>query len=288
MSGSRLIVFVLALAIVGVSMSLFYVDERELAVKFRFGEIIDADFEPGLHVKIPVVNNVQFFPKRILTINNPQELFLTKEKKNLFVDFFVKWRITDVAIFYETTRGEQVIAAQRLLEIVKDGLRAEFAKRTVPEVVAAERRALMGNVLSKASSDAGTLGIEVIDVRVKRIEFSDEVSESVFNRMRQERARTAAELRAEGAETAEQIRAEADRERTVILAEAYRDAEKIRGEGDAASAEIYAGAYEKDEEFYSFYRSIQAYRDSIGTGSDVLVLDSKSDFLRYLNKSQSR
>ncbi|MGI9343951.1 MAG: protease modulator HflC [Gammaproteobacteria bacterium] len=276
-----------ALLIVAISMSVFYVDQRELAVKFRFGEIINADFEPGIHFKIPVVNNVQFFPKRILTINNPQELFLTYEKKNVFVDFFVKWRIVDVATFYETTRGEQVIAAQRLLEIVKDGIRAEFAKRTVPEVVAAERRALMGSVLSKASTDAGALGIEVIDVRVKRIEFSDEVSESVFNRMRQERARTAAELRAEGAETAEQIRAEADRERTIILAEAYRDAEKIRGEGDAGSAEIYAQAYEKDEEFYSFYRSIQAYRESIGTGSDILVLDSDSEFLRYLNKSTS-
>ncbi len=277
-----------ALALVGLTMTVFYVDQRELAVKFRFGEIIETDFEPGLHFKIPIVNNVQFFPRRILTINNPQELFLTFEKKNLFVDFFVKWRIIDVARFYETTRGEQVIAAQRLLEIVKDGIRAEFAKRTVPEVVAAERRALMGNVLSKASADAGTLGIEVIDVRVKRIEFSDDVSESVFNRMRQERARVAAELRAEGAENAEQIRAEADRERTVILAEAYRDAEKIRGEGDAVSAEIYALAYQKDEEFYRFYRSIQAYRESIGTGSDILVLDSDSDFLRYLNKAESQ
>jgi membrane protease subunit HflC len=235
-----------AVALIVVMMSVFYVDQRELAVKFRLGEIIESEFEPGIHFKVPIINNVQFFPRRILTINNPQELFLTFEKKNLFVDFFVKWRIINVAKFYETTRGEQVVAAQRLLEIVKDGIRAEFAKRTVPEVVAAERRTLMGNVLSKASSDARTLGIEVIDVRVKRIEFSDDVSESVFNRMRQERARTAAELRAEGAETAEQIRAEADRERTVILAEAYRDAEKIRGEGDATSAEIYARAYEKD------------------------------------------
>lgn len=279
---------IIALALVGLTMTVFYVDQRELAVKFRFGEIIESDFEPGLHFKIPIVNNVQFFPRRILTINNPQELFLTKEKKNLFVDFFVKWRITDVSIFYETTRGEQVIASQRLLEIVKDGIRAEFAKRTVPEVVAAERRALMGSVLAKASSDAGTLGIEVIDVRVKRIEFSDEVSESVFNRMRQERARTAAELRAEGAENAEQIRAEADRERTVILAEAYRDAEKIRGEGDASSAAMYARAYQKDEEFYRFYRSIQAYRESIGTGNDILVLDADTDFLRYLNKSEGQ
>ncbi len=288
MGNIRVAAVVIALALVGLTMTVFYVDQRELAVKFRFGEIMETDFEPGLHFKIPIVNNVQFFPRRILTINNPQELFLTFEKKNLFVDFFVKWRIIDVARFYETTRGEQVIAAQRLLEIVKDGIRAEFAKRTVPEVVAAERRALMGNVLAKASADAGTLGIEVIDVRVKRIEFSEEVSESVFNRMRQERARTAAELRAEGAENAEQIRAEADRERTVILAEAYRDAEKVRGEGDAGSAEIYALAYEKDEEFYRFYRSIQAYRESIGTGSDILVLDSDSDFLRYLNKSGSQ
>ncbi len=288
MGSLRLGVIAAALLGAGILMSLFTVDERELAVKFRFGEIIGSDFEPGLHFKVPVVNNVLFFPRRILTINNPQELFLTFEKKNLFVDFFVKWRIVDVETFYETSRGEQVVAAQRLLEIVKDGLRAEFAKRTVPEVVAAERRALMGSVLSKASSDAGALGIEVIDVRVKRIEFSDDVSESVFNRMRQERARTAAELRAEGAENAEQIRAEADRERTVILAEAYRDAEIIRGEGDAVSADIYAKAYSKDEEFYRFYRSIEAYRESIGTSNDILVIDAKSDFFRYLNDSQGQ
>lgn len=288
MAGSRLLLVIVALAFLGVTMTVFYVDQRELAVKFRFGEIVDSEFEPGIHFKIPVVNNMQFFPKRILTINNPQELFLTFEKKNLFVDFFVKWRITDVAKFYETTRGEQVIAAQRLLEIVKDGIRAEFAKRTVTEVVSAERRALMGSVLSKASDDATRLGIEVIDVRVKRIEVAEEVSESVFNRMRQERARVAAELRAEGAENAERIRSEADRERTVILAEAYRDAEKIRGEGDAKSAEIYAQAYEKDEEFYRFYRSIQAYRRSIGTGRDILVLDTDSDFLRYLKQVEGR
>jgi len=287
MTNMKVGIAVIALAFIVISMSLFVVDQRELAVKFRFGEIMQANFEPGLHYKLPIVNNVQFFPRRILTINNPQELFLTKEKKNLFVDFFVKWRITDVSVFYETTRGEQVIAAQRLLEIVKDGIRAEFAKRTVPEVVAAERRALMGEGLAKASADAAQLGIEVIDVRVKRIEFSEEVSESVFNRMRQERARTAAELRAEGAEDAERIRAEADRERTVILAEAYRDAEIIRGEGDALSAAIYAQAFEQDPEFYGFYRSIEAYRRSIGTDSDILVLDSDSEFFRYLNKSTS-
>lgn len=281
----RLIAMAVALVFVAASMSLFVVDERELAIKFRFGEIVDSDFEPGLHVKIPIVNNVQFFPKRLLTISNPQELFLTFEKKNLFVDFFIKWRIKDVANYYRATRGEQIIAAQRLLEIVKDGIRAEFAKRTVPEVVSAERRELMDEMLTAARMNALTLGIDLVDVRVKRIEFSEEVSESVFNRMRQERARVASELRAEGHENAERIRAEADRERTVLLAEAYRDAEKIRGKGDATSAEIYARAYQQDEEFYRFHRSIQAYRKSIGTGNDILVLDTNSDFFRYLNKS---
>ncbi len=287
MKNFRIVIFGGLIVVVVVLMSLFYVDERELAVKFRFGEIRDSSFEPGLHIKIPVVNNVQYFPKHILTINNPQELFLTKEKKNLFVDFFIKWQIADVADYYRATRGEQVLAAQRLLEIVKDGIRAEFARRTVPEVVTAERRELMDEMLKKARDDAKQLGISVIDVRVKRIEFSDEVSESVFNRMRQERVRTAAELRAEGAENAEQIRADADRQRTVILAEAYRDAEKVRGQGDAISADTYASAYQKNEEFYRFYRSIQAYKEAFGQGNDILVLDANNDFFRYLNQSGS-
>jgi len=285
MARFRLGVIALALAVIVAMMSIFFVDERDLAIKFRFGEIIDSDFEPGLHFKVPIINNVQFFPRRILTITNPQELFLTLEKKNLFVDFFVKWRINDVAAYYRATRGEELLSSQRLLEIVKDGIRAEFAKRTVPEVVTAERRELMDRVMSEATQAAVQLGIEVIDVRVKRIEFSEEVSESVFNRMRQERARTAAELRAEGAENAEQIRADADRQRTVILAEAYRDAEKIRGQGDAVASETYAKAYGKNKDFFRFYRSIEAYRNSIGTGNDILVLGSDSDFLRYLNRS---
>ncbi len=287
MSNFRLMGFGAVFVAVVVMMSLFYVDEREVAIKFRFGEIVKSDYEPGLHFKIPIVNNVQFFPKHILTVNNPKELFLTKEKKNLFVDFFIKWQIADVADYYRATRGEQVLAAQRLLEIVKDGIRGEFAKRTVPEVVTAERRELMDKMLAKASADAKTLGINVIDVRVKRIEFSEEVSESVFNRMRQERVRIAAELRAEGAENAEQIRADADRQRTVILAEAYRDAEKVRGQGDAISADTYAQAYQKNEEFYQFHRSIQAYKNSFGQGGDILVLDANNDFFRYLNQSES-
>ena len=288
MNSPRLIMIILAIVAIAVSMSLFTVDERELAVKFRFGEIIQTDFEPGLHFKVPIVNNVSKYPRRLLAINNPQELFLTVEKKNLLVDFFIEWRIVDVGDFYRTSGGDELIAAQRLLEIVKDGIRAEFAKRTVLEVVSAERRELMDEMLSKARANAVSLGIEVVDVRVERIEFSDEVSESVFNRMRQERARIAAELRAQGAENAERIRAEADRERTVLLAEAYRDAEILRGEGDATAAEIYAKAYDKDRDFYSFHRSIQAYRRAIGQPGDLLVLDSKGEFFRYLNQANSK
>jgi membrane protease subunit HflC len=266
------------------SMSLFTVDERELAIKFRLGKIIQTEFEPGLHFKMPFVNNVLKFPRQILTQTNPQELFLTLEKKNLFVDFFVKWRIVDVGNFYRATRGDEALAAQRLIEIVKDGVRSEFAKRTVPQVVTAERRELLDNMLASARINARELGIEVVDVRVKRTEFPEEVSDSVFDRMRQERARTASELRAQGAEAAEQIRADADRQRTVILAEAYRDAEKVRGSGDAEAASIYAEAHRKDPEFFSFWRSIQAYRRSVGKESDLLVLDKGSEFFRYMER----
>ncbi len=288
MNSPRVVLVLLAVAAVVVSMSLFTVDERELAVKFRFGEIVKSDFEPGLHFKIPIVNNVNKYPRRLLAINNPQELFLTVEKKNLLVDFFIEWRISDVGDFYRTSGGDELVAAQRLLEIVKDGIRAEFAKRTVLEVVSAERRDLMDDMLAKARANAVSLGIDVVDVRVERIEFSDEVSESVFNRMRQERARIAAELRAQGAENAERIRAEADRERTVLLAEAYRDAEILRGAGDATAAEIYAKAYDKDRDFYSFHRSIQAYRRAIGQPGDLLILDSKGEFFRYLNQAGNK
>lgn len=264
-------------------MSVFTVDERDLAVKFRFGEIVDTDYTPGLHFMIPFVNNIEKYPRQVLTLNNPQEQFLTAEKKNVLVDFFVKWRITDVGRYYRSSGGNELLAAQRLLEIMKDGIRGEFAKRTVPQVVAAERRELLDAMLAAARGEAASLGIAIIDVRVKRIEFSDDVSDSVFNRMRQERARVASELRAQGAENAEQIRANADRERTVIVATAYRDAEMLRGEGDAAAAQIYASAYRKNPEFFSFYRSISAYRRSLGQENDILVLDSGSEFFRYFN-----
>jgi membrane protease subunit HflC len=271
-------------AVVLALMSVFAVDERDLAVKFRFGEIVDSDYAPGLHFMLPFINNVEKYPRQVLTLNNPQEQFLTAEKKNVLVDFFVKWRITDVGQYYRASGGNEPLAAQRLLEIMKDGIRGEFAKRTVPQVVAAERRELLDAMLASAREEAGSLGIEIVDVRVKRIEFSDEVSDSVFNRMRQERARVAAELRAQGAESAEQIRADADRQRTVILATAYRDAEKLRGEGDAGAAQIYANAYRKNPEFFAFYRSIAAYRRSLGQGNDIMVIDTSSEFFRYLKQ----
>jgi len=279
-----LTIFLVAIALILLN-SIFTVDERELALKFRFGEVIQTGYEPGLHFKVPFVNNVEKYPKRILTINNPQELFLTLEKKNLYVDFFIKWKINDVQQYYRATGGDELVAAQRLLETVKDGVRSEFAKRTVIEVVSEERRDIMGDMLERAAQNAITLGIELIDVRVKKIELSDEVSESVYNRMRQERARFASELRAEGAENAEIIRASADRDVTVIVANAYKDSEIIKGEGDARQTEIYASAFEQDSEFYSFTRSIEAYKRSVGTGNDILVLDAKGDFFKYLNQS---
>jgi membrane protease subunit HflC len=274
-------ILAVALAILATTAS-FTVDEREIAVKFRFGKIIATDFTPGIWLKVPFVDSIVKYPRRVLTINNPQELFLTFEKKNLYVDFFVKWRITDVQAYYRAFGGDESLAAQRILEIVKDGIRGEFAKRTVPQVVSAERRELMDRMLTELRANGRELGIDVIDVRVKRTEFPEQVSESVFDRMRQERARIAAELRAQGAESAEQIRAEADRERTVTLAEAYRDAEKVRGEGDAEAARIYADAYRRNPEFFAFYRSMQAYRKSLGKDSDLLLLDADSEFFRYL------
>lgn len=278
------LVLLLVVAAVGVLLlSLFMVDEREHAIKLQFGEIIRTDYEPGLHMKIPFVNNVLKYDDRILTRNNPNEKFLTLEKKNLEVDFYVKWRITDPGQYYRSVAGDELIATNRLIEIIKDGIRAEFAKRTVQEVVTADRREIMDDMMEKASQTASELGIQVVDVRVKRLDLPDEVSDSVFNRMRQERARTAAQLRAEGAEEAERIRSEADKERTVILAEAYRESEEIRGLGDAESAAIYAAAFERDPEFYAFYRSMEAYRRSLGSEGDIFVLSPESDYFRYLN-----
>ena len=277
----------LAIVLIGVTlvrMTVFTVDEREHAVKFRFGEIVKADYEPGLHFKIPFVNNIAKYPNRVLNYGESQEPFLTGEKKNLLVDYFITWRIADPAQYYRSARGDELFAQQRLSAIIREGIKAEFSQRTVVEVVSAERSEIMAEMLVTAEQRAPELGIEVVDVRVMRIELSDEVSDSVYARMQQERARVAAQLRAEGSEDSERIRADADRQRTVILAEAYRDAEIMRGEGDARAAEIYANAYSANPEFYAFYRSMQAYRESIGGDQDVLVLSPDSEFFQFLQE----
>ena len=278
----NLVLIGLVLVATVVRMTVFTVDEREHVIKFRFGEIVKADYQPGLHFKIPFVNNIARYPDRILTYEESEERFLTGEKKNLIVDYFVTWRITDPAQYYRSARGDEIFAAQRLSAIIREGIKAEFSQRTVQEVVAAERSEIMNQMLVTASTQAPALGLEVVDVRVMRIELSDEVSGSVFSRMQQERGRVAAQLRAEGEEEAERIRADADRQRTIILAEAYRDAERIRGEGDAVAAESYANAYSQNPEFYSFYRSMSAYRQSIGGQQDVLVLSPDSEFFQFL------
>jgi membrane protease subunit HflC len=263
---------------------LFQVQETELAIKFRFGEIVRTDYEPGLHFMIPVVNTARKFDRRVLTRNYPAEEFLTSEGKRLNVDFFVKWRVADVALYYQATGGDEEVAAARLAEVVKDGLKGVIAKRTIQRVVAAERAEFIGEILQVAGQSVGQLGLTLVDVRVKRIDLPDEVSESVYNRMRQDFFRVAAQLRAEGEEQAQRIRAEADRERTELVAGGNRDAEKIRGEGDAAAAEIYARAYQRYPDFYSFHRSLQAYRKSLGQPNDVLVIAPEGEFFQYLKQ----
>lgn len=277
-----LFIFLLAIVAVAVSMSVFTVDERQHAIKLRFGEIVRSEYAPGLHFKAPIVNTVRKFDDRVLTRNNPNEPFLTAEKKNLKVDFYVKWRITDPAQYYRATAGDEALATDRLIEIIKDDLRAQFAQRTVQQVVTADRREVVRDLMDGAGKLAKELGIDIVDVRVKALDLPDDVSESVFNRMRQERARVASQLRAEGAEEAERIRSEADRQRTVTVAEARRDAQRIRGEGDAVAANVYAEAYQRDEEFYGFWRGLQAYRTAVGKEDDLLVIEPDGEFFRYL------
>jgi membrane protease subunit HflC len=260
MNNRILALLIVAIAVfVVASNSLFQVKETELAIKFRFGEIVRSDYAPGLHVMVPFVNNVRTFDRRVLTRNYPSEQFLTSEGKILNVDFYVKWRISDVAQYYQSTNGDEEMAARRLAEIVKDGLKGVIARRTIQQVVAAQRAEFIGDIVDVAGDSVRQLGITLVDVRVKKIDLPDDVLDSVFNRMRQDFARQAAQLRAEGDELAQTVRAAADRERTELLAEATRQAEKIRGEGDAKAAAIYAGVYQRDPEFYAFHRSLQAY-----------------------------
>lgn len=281
---ARLSTILLGLALlVGLSM-IFIVDEREVAIKFQLGEIVRSDFGPGLHFKAPwPINNVRKFDRRILTLDTPPERFLTGEKKNVTVDFFVKWRIEDPATYYTSFQGDERRAALRLLQIVKNGLQLEFDNRTIRQVVSDERSEMMEDLTTKGNTEVAQFGIEIVDVRVKQIELPDDVRNSVFERMRAERERIAKELRAQGQENAKGIQAVAERERTVILAEASRDAEMTRGEGDARATEIYANAYGRDQEFFQFYRSMNAYRASLASQQDVLVLEPDSEFFRYFH-----
>jgi modulator of FtsH protease HflC len=285
-SRSYLAVILLGFAALVLSMAAFSVSETDLAIKFRFGEIVRANYQPGLHFMTPLVNNVRKFDKRILTEDYPAEQFLTSEGKILRINFFVKWRISDVSRYYiSTAGGSEEVAARRLGEIVKDGLKGVIARRTIQQVVAAERSEFLGEVLKIAGANVGGLGMTMIDVRVKSIELPEEVSGSVYNRMSQDFARQAAQLRAEGSAVSEQTRAEADRQRTEILANAYREAEKVKGEGDASAADIYARAYGRNPDFYAFYRALAAYRKSLGKQGDVMVLAPDGEFFKYLKES---
>ena len=287
MLGARIIVPLVLIAIIG-WFSLFTVDQREYAILFRFEEIRRSDYKPGLHFMIPVVNAVRKFPKRLMYLESEPARFITKEKKFLMVDSFVKWRIEDVETYYKRTRGDEMVARDILFPQINNSLRDEFGKRTVQEVVAGQRGDIT-DIVTKAAREKGhEIGVRVVDVRTKRINLPEEVSSAVYDRMRAERERDARQLRSEGAEAAERIRAAADRDRTVILAEAYREAEQTRGEGDAKSADIYARGYGRNEEFYSFYRSLNAYKKSFGKNQDILLLDPTSDFFNYFKTPANR
>lgn len=265
------------------SKSVFIIKETERGVKLQFGEVVDPDLRPGLHFKIPMVNTIRVFDARIQTLDTRPQPFLTLEKKRLIVDSYVKWRISDVEKYYTATSGDSFRASDLLSTRIETALRNEFGTRTLTEVVSGEREEVMDAVITTLSElTEAELGLAVVDVRVKRIDLPPEVSSSVYERMRTERERLARELRSRGKELAEGIRADADRQSTVILAEAYRDSEVIRGEGDAQAARIYADAYNRDAEFYSFYRSLTAYKESFGSGGDVLLLKPDSEFFRYL------
>jgi len=286
----------LAMSLAGVIviafMSMYVVDQRQNAIVFRFGEVISVKKEPGLYFKIPVLENVRFFDVRILTIDTPEpQLFLTSEKKNVQVDLFVKWRISDVRQYYVSIvggGGGETQAQTRLLQTVNEGLRDQFSQRTVHDVVSGERDKIMELMRKKANEDAVKIGVEVIDVRVKRVDLPPEVSGSVYQRMEAERRRVANELRSTGSADSEKIRAEADRARVALIADAYRDAQKIRGDGDAKAAAIYAKAYEQNPEFYAFYRSLDAYKASFKNRSDVMVLDPNSEFFKYFRSGGAK
>jgi membrane protease subunit HflC len=265
---------------------LFTVDQRQYALVFQLGEIKEVIEEPGLSFKWPMIQNVRFFDRRILTLDSVEpERFLTAEKKPVLVDSFVKWRIKDVRQYYISVGGDELLARTRLSQTVNAGLREEFGRRTIHDVVSGARDKIMLDVQKKADTDARAIGVEIVDVRLKRVDLPPEVSESVYRRMETERKRVANELRSQGAAESEKIRADADRQREVIVAEAYRDAQKVKGEGDAKAASIYGKAFGENPEFYAFYRSLEAYRQSFGNKNDLLVVDPSADFFKYLKNS---
>lgn len=276
-------------ALVILTLSAYTVDEREYAIVFRLGEIVSVKKEPGLYFKLPMVENIRYFDKRILTLNwDEPDRFITSEKKNVLVDSFVKWKIVDPAKYYVSVKGDEVQAERRLSQTVNDGLRAEFGKRTIHDVVSGERSQIMEILRQRADKESRQMGIQILDVRLRRVDLPKEVSESVYQRMEAERKSVANELRSQGAAAAEKIRADADKQREVIIAEAYREAQKIKGDGDAKAAETYANAYGKNPEFYAFYRSTEAYKNSFKSKSDVIVLDQSSDFFKYMRSAGAK
>nr|WP_150427732.1 protease modulator HflC [Dechloromonas sp. CZR5] len=275
-----------ATVLVVLAMSMFTVDQRQYAVVFQLGEVKRAISEPGLYFKVPMVQNVRYFEKRIITLDNAEpERFITSEKKNVLVDSYIKWRIVDPKLYYVSVGGDESRAKIRLNQTVNAGLREEFGKRTVHDVVSGEREKIMDAMREKADADARKIGVQIVDVRLKRVELPTEVSEAVYRRMEAERKRVANELRSEGSAEAEKIRADADRQREIIIAEAYRDAQKIKGEGDAKATNTYAQAFGQNPEFYAFYRSLEAYRGSFKNKNDVLVIEPNSEFFKYMKST---
>jgi membrane protease subunit HflC len=273
-------------ALILLSMSVFVVDQRQNAIVFQLGEVVGVKTTPGLNFKIPLLQNVRFFDSRILTLDAGEpERFITAEKKNVMVDAFIKWRIVDVKQYYVSVGGDEVRAKTRLLQTVNSSMREEFGKRTIHEVVSGEREKIMTVLRTKTDSDARKIGVEVLDVRLKRVDFPLEISESVYRRMDAERKRVANELRASGAAEGEKIKADADKQREVILAQAYREAQKTKGEGDAKATALYADAFGRNPEFYAFYRSLEAYKQSFKAKNDVMVIDPSSAFFKYLKSS---
>ena len=280
-------IFIGILAFITISSAIFYIDEREKVLMLRLGQIERSDYEPGIHFKIPFINEIRRFDGRVLTLDATPARYLTGEKKNVLVDSFILWRISDVATYFKSMGANESRAQSRLSQIIKDGLRGEFGKRTIQQVVSGDRIAMVDAILDDANKISSEFGIEIVNVRIKRIDLPSEVSSSVYTRMEAERERVAKELRSQGAEEAEKIRSDADRQKTIILADAKREAEILRGNGDATSTEIYAKAYQQNSEFYSLYRRLTAYKN-IFQGDDMLVLEPKGEFFEYFNSSTNK